>query len=152
MDVVPDGVADGNNEMDNELFGLGEEIRILRAHLAELEILVKHRHGRKGQISHGELVDLRGRPVDVGAILLFYLLRFGLDFHTFQIVECVFVKPDSREEPDYDEVFFRYFLVHHDCVGDIAEREAALLPVGIGVVWGLRSSFKGSRLCLCDVW
>lgn len=36
MNVVPDAVADANNKMDNEIFGLGEMIRILRAQAESL--------------------------------------------------------------------------------------------------------------------
>lgn len=98
------------------------------------------------------MAGLDGRPVDIGTIFLFHLLRFDLDYNIVHIPICGVVKPNGREEPNFNEVFLGYSIVHLDCVGDIAEREAALLPVGIGIVWGLGSSYKGSRLCVHNDW
>ena len=80
------------------MFGLREKIRILRAHVAELEILVKHGHACEGQITDGKPIDLGARPVDLGAILLFNLRRFDFDFHTLHVIERAVVKPNSKEE------------------------------------------------------
>ena len=79
MDVVPGDTAPGRNQMNTEMFGPREEVWILRAHIAELKILVKHSHAREGHISHGILVEHRGIPT-------FRLARFYFDFEILQIM------------------------------------------------------------------